>query len=184
MLFNGAILAGGQSKRMGKDKALLKVKGISMLEQNKQVLQKAGAKNICISRNDGLKNHIGDQFTNSGPLAGIHAAIAHSNDDPLLIIPVDLPLLTSDTLLPLVRTGIMNRVNCQFHGQNLPLLLFQPRQFIEPLYQTLREGRALSVGKFFSQFPAKLLPCPTPYTLVNTNTPDEWTAAHLQYSIS
>jgi molybdopterin-guanine dinucleotide biosynthesis protein A len=51
MSFMGVVLAGGESKRMGSDKALLTLNGENMLSRTVRCLQQANAEDVIISRN-------------------------------------------------------------------------------------------------------------------------------------
>jgi molybdenum cofactor guanylyltransferase len=50
----GAILAGGQSSRMGGDKATLSFQGTTLLKQMESLLQRSGIKDIYISRSNNV----------------------------------------------------------------------------------------------------------------------------------
>jgi len=172
--FTGVILAGGQSRRMGKDKALLQLGGETLLDRAYALLLDAGADQVLISRNDHLPGHTLDRFPNKGPLAGIHAAICESGNRPMLFVPVDLPLLNTNTLKRLVWEGIGYQTSVCYEGQSLPLLLYRPDDILQALESTLTAGKHLAVGRFFSQFPIRAIKLRHEDELLNTNTPDEW----------
>ena len=95
------VLAGGQSTRMGRDKALLEFRGRPLIERalaNLRILGFSPA--IAGNRPDlaGYASIIPDNYPGSGPLAGIEAALAASNDDLNLFLAVDLPLLPIEYL--------------------------------------------------------------------------------------
>ena len=98
---NAFILAGGQSTRMGRDKALLGFHGRPLIENMLTKLRTLGfSPRIVGSRPDlaGYAPIIPDNYPGSGPLAGIEAALAASNDYLNLFLPVDLPLLPAEFL--------------------------------------------------------------------------------------
>jgi molybdopterin-guanine dinucleotide biosynthesis protein A len=95
----GAVLAGGKSTRMGRDKALLDLQGRAFIQRIAETLQEVFQRVIVISdrgqgyRFLGLPIH-GDVLKNCGPLAGIHAALKYSSTDTVFIVSCDLPFLT------------------------------------------------------------------------------------------
>jgi molybdopterin-guanine dinucleotide biosynthesis protein A len=98
---NAFILAGGQSIRMGRDKALLHFRGRPLIEYALAKLRTLGFSPAIAGNRPDLAGYapvIADNYLGSGPLAGIEAAIASSNDDLNLFLPVDLPLLPIEFL--------------------------------------------------------------------------------------
>ncbi|HET7268291.1 MAG TPA: molybdenum cofactor guanylyltransferase, partial [Oleiagrimonas sp.] len=100
----GVVLAGGQSQRMGRDKALLDWHGRPLIEHQLATLQAAGVTRACVS---GLRpdyHGIADPLVAAGPVAGL-AGVANdiADDADLLVVPVDMPLL-SPSLLARLRT--------------------------------------------------------------------------------
>jgi molybdenum cofactor guanylyltransferase len=93
---NAFILAGGQSTRMGRDKALLEFQGRPLIVHAVARLRALGfSPYIAGSRPDlaACAPVIPDHYPGSGPLAGIEAALSSSNADLNLFLPIDLPLL-------------------------------------------------------------------------------------------
>lgn len=104
---NAFVLAGGQSTRMGRDKALIEFRGRPLIEHALDKLRTLGfAPRIVGSREDlsAFAPVIPDNYTALGPLAGIEAALAASShlvasdEDLNLFLPVDLPLLPVEFL--------------------------------------------------------------------------------------
>ncbi len=93
------MLAGGLSRRMGRDKATLLYRGRTLLEQACLLLEGAGF-TVAIAGvrpgRTGAGGAVPDRFPQSGPLGGIEAALStleHEPGQPVLFVPVDLPLL-------------------------------------------------------------------------------------------
>ncbi len=91
------VLAGGQSTRMGRDKALLRLGGQTLLDRA-LVLARQIAPRVAIlgSREKYAgtgERIIEDEFPGCGPLAGIHAALGASETDLSLFLSVDMPFL-------------------------------------------------------------------------------------------
>lgn len=98
-----AILAGGQSRRMGQDKALLQVQGRTLLER---VIERAGsiASEIFIVAYDrpeyerfGLRVVL-DRFPHAGSLGGIYTGVSEAVHDYCLALACDMPFINVDLL--------------------------------------------------------------------------------------
>lgn len=99
---NAFVLAGGQSTRMGRDKALLRLHGQTLLELALEKLRTLGfSPRIVGSRPDlsAFAAVIPDLHPQVGPLGGIEAALAASDAEQNLFLPVDLPWLPGEFLL-------------------------------------------------------------------------------------
>ena len=99
---SAVILAGGQSKRMGSCKALLKVDGQPILSRLCREL--SCFEPIFLSINQPLPTLfpsvelVQDIFDDCGPLAGIHAALSKTQKEALFCISCDLPFFSSELI--------------------------------------------------------------------------------------
>ena len=104
-----AVLAGGASRRMGQDKALMILNGKTLLERVCNEGRKAGLPVLIIGREAGklppsisLFESIPDTTPGLGPLGGLACAMkSHSNCD-ILLCACDLPEITSESFLWLI----------------------------------------------------------------------------------
>ena len=97
------IIAGGNSFRIGEDKAMLTLNGITIIERTFNLLQNIFSKTIIISNNTHnykflTKKIYKDIFPGLGPLSGIHSGLKHSQTNINFIISCDLPLINSQTI--------------------------------------------------------------------------------------
>ena len=98
-----AILAGGKSRRMGKNKVLLKYKNKSFIEN----IIKSGNKfkEILIISNDKKEYEkfclkvVEDIYKDKGPIGGIYTALINSKFNKVLCVACDMPLLSEETLI-------------------------------------------------------------------------------------
>lgn len=103
----GVILAGGRSVRMGTNKSLLMIDGMTIIERTVQLMRSLFPKNF-VSTNTPEDYEflnvptIADQIKNIGPLAGIHAGLVHSSTEKIFVISCDMPLMTKETIQFLV----------------------------------------------------------------------------------
>ena len=109
------VLAGGQSSRMGKDKALLKLSnGRTLLEQAQRVfaaLRPPEGVELLPTLVSGTRpGGVPDRVPTAGPLGGLQAIARHLEQkklrcDGLLVMPVDMPLLSPALLRQLCAAG-------------------------------------------------------------------------------
>ncbi len=99
----GIILAGGASRRMGKDKGLCEFKGKPLVTYAIDALIPI-CDNILISSNnteDYLKfgfDIINDEYKNIGPIGGIFSSLNKSNTKHNIIISCDTPFINTQLL--------------------------------------------------------------------------------------
>ena len=104
------ILAGGRSSRMGKDKALIKLGGKTMLENAVSFWQSMKSiDQVLISV--GPEDHfhdlpentlpVSDLYEGKGPMVGILSAFEKTDADVLYVSAVDMPNLDQAVLLPI-----------------------------------------------------------------------------------
>ena len=153
-LLNGFILAGGTSRRMGRDKALLDWHGRPLLAHMIDLLQ-AAADQVEVVGRDPLP----DRQPGLGPLSGIATALKISSTDANLIVAVDIPLLTKDFLIYL-RFRIQNSKHpllvCKIESQ-FPLCLGIRRELLPEIERRLSSGE-LSVRGFIEESRAEIIP--------------------------
>jgi len=90
------VLAGGQSRRMGTDKAFIDWKGRPLLQHALELAASVCPRLSIVGATDKFSRFgpvVEDHFLARGPLAGIHAALRSSKADLNLILAVDLPFL-------------------------------------------------------------------------------------------
>jgi molybdopterin-guanine dinucleotide biosynthesis protein MobB len=104
---SGAIIAGGQSSRLGFNKALLPIRGQPVIERVLETLSPIVLSIKIIANNPSAYQYLNietipDLRPGCGPLSGIHTALSLSKTEYVLIVSCDLPLLTADKLRPLL----------------------------------------------------------------------------------
>jgi molybdenum cofactor guanylyltransferase len=95
------VLAGGQSRRMGRDKAQLTLAGQPLIVHSLSALRAAGlAPEIAGARSDlsRFAPVIPDHSPDLGPLSGICAALESTTAPYSVFVPVDLPLLPTSLI--------------------------------------------------------------------------------------
>lgn len=99
------VLAGGQSLRMGSDKALLALVGQPLIEHALSILRNAGLSPVIAGARSDLSRFarvILDPNPDLGPLSGICASLESSSAPYAIFMPVDLPLLPPSVISYLI----------------------------------------------------------------------------------
>ena len=93
--FSGVVLTGGESSRMGRDKALIEVDGRPLVNVAVTALIDAGAQEVFSVGGDrealvglGLE-FVADEFPGQGPLGGIITGLAKATEDIVAILACD-----------------------------------------------------------------------------------------------
>ena len=110
MVVSAVILAGGQSRRMGTDKAFIKVNGTPLVVRTASMLRDAGIQYIhTVGRQPGLAALEIPTIveTNEGhhPLFGVATALDRLPDEHVLFVPCDLVNLGSNHIRALLEYG-------------------------------------------------------------------------------
>ena len=138
----GIILAGGQSRRMGQDKASLRVNGTSLLSRViSRVCEVEDISELIISHAKdqilptdiqceiSLKTAV-DFAQGEGPLIGIASALIQSTSITNLIVGADMPLVQPTLLNKLAE--VLEETN-PFAQESLPLWVLPKSDHIQPL---------------------------------------------------
>lgn len=102
-----ALFAGGESRRMGADKATLKLEGKPLWQRQLDTLRKLCPDQLVISarvRPPWAPTDIEvvlDEAPSQGPLSGLTAALRQMRSTHLLALAIDLPEMTTSHLLEL-----------------------------------------------------------------------------------
>jgi len=134
---SGFILAGGRSKRMGRDKALLDWHGMPLLNHMTALLQRATDDVKVVGR-----DHFPDRLPGLGPLTGIETALTVTSTDNNLIVAVDLPLLTADFLIFLRQAAEHSKsplLACKIRS-HFPLCFAIRRRLLPDVQRRLSKG--------------------------------------------
>ena len=152
----GFVLAGGNSSRMGADKALVQFAGQPLVARAVALLHEAGLNVSIAGARSALTFFapvIEDSQPGLGPLSGICAALASTSTELAVFLPVDLPLLPAPLLVFLLHHARFTDAAvtlCSVNGfaQSFPAVL---RRESLPVFESeLEAGR----GGCYSAFQA------------------------------
>ena len=135
MNFAAVILAGGESRRMGYDKAWLELNGQPLVARALSLVRRVGVDELFISGRAGVDySRLGcpvlfDVEPGGGPLGGIQRALETARAPLLLVLAVDLPNMTAEFLRNLAASceplaGVVPRMEGRFE----PLAAIYPRR--------------------------------------------------------
>lgn len=127
---SAALLAGGKSTRMGRDKCLLELAGLPLWRRQLNVLASLSDDLMVVAPERPAwlpadARFVPDAAPNSGPLAGLVAALSAMRHERLLVLAVDLPRVTPDLLARLAsaKTALVPQIGEPFE----PLCATYPR---------------------------------------------------------
>ena len=94
----GVILAGGESRRMGRNKALMHLGDETLIARTLKRIQTVTDETIVISNSANLYTELGvqvyeDLVPNSGALGGVYTGLNYAANNAVLCIACDMPLL-------------------------------------------------------------------------------------------
>ncbi len=145
MVFDGIILAGGQSKRMGSDKGLISYKGKQLVEYAIDLLTPF-CENIVISANNPQYSKFGlpviaDDMRDIGPVGGLLATLPKSQNRYSIVVSCDMPHLNSEAVNLLIE--YVKDATCYIpkHNRGIePLFGIYHQNFIHTLSETVNNG--------------------------------------------
>ncbi|MHB8158124.1 MAG: molybdenum cofactor guanylyltransferase [Desulfocucumaceae bacterium] len=188
MDISGIILAGGKSTRMGKNKALLEIGGLAMIERVIRVVSPACTE-IIIAGGENEFGHLGypivqDIYPGFGPLSGLHAGLSAAMNHYSFVTACDVPFLDG---------GLIKKMVMEIE-EGYGAVILKAGEFLEPLFSIYgkefvkaAESCILS-GQYKVTAPLALVRWKTVTIdpeeirdlnklLLNVNTPDEYEKA-------
>ncbi len=184
----GLVLAGGASKRMQQDKALLHYHGRSQLEWAYELIAPHCLATFVSVRTEHRADPIRAKFPQivdrqpgGGPLAGISAALVEHPKVAWLVVACDLPFVTETTLRQLIDARDPQRIATAYRSNHdgLPeplCAIWEPAA--RELAQAQLESGKNCPRKLLINSDCKLIELPEPRALDNVNTPDELNEAN------
>ena len=182
----GAILAGGLSRRMGFNKAEIKVGKETILERNVRLFTRifdtvmvvTSLENPC----EGLSTRvITDIHPKTGTLGGIYTALFHSNG-PVFIAACDMPSLDPEAIRAVIKaSGINGEFDAYIpfiRGRRHPMHALYRKSCLKPII-TMIEADNLRVSDLLEKLRIRTLTeddldgTPIAVSVANINTPEE-----------
>lgn len=158
-MFEGFVLVGGKSSRMGADKYSLKIGGETFLTRAVNALSEVceNRVKIVLNQTQTIETNqpiIRDVYENRGALGGIHAALKNCETKFAIILAVDLPFVTTEAIKNLANFTLASNkylafVPRQTDGKPQPLCgIYRAGYCLPTLEKLLNENDSASVNDF------------------------------------
>ncbi|MCS7261227.1 MAG: molybdenum cofactor guanylyltransferase [Anaerolineae bacterium] len=186
-----AVLAGGQSRRMGRDKAFLSVGGKPVIQRVFERVAPLSDDLILVTNTpDKYAAYtdyriVGDVHPGKGSLGGVYSALIAARHPHCLIVACDMPFLNTRLLKYLARLARFwdyDVVVPVISGRWETMHAVYSKRCLDPIEECLRRGK-LRVCDFFEKVrlcvvePDRLERFdPFLRSFLNMNTPEEWRA--------
>ena len=185
----GVLLAGGNSSRMGRNKALMTLAGHRLVDRALAALRDLFDDLLLVTNSPDLYADLGvrmvpDLVAGKGALGGIHSAIHHADTPHCLVVACDMPFLNADVLRYLVEQRAGHDVVVpSVHGRPQPLHAVYGKACLQPIARRLQTDR-LNVVSFFPDVRVREVTAeelvgfdPEGLSFRNLNTPEEFADA-------
>ena len=182
-----AIIAGGQSRRMGRDKAFVELGGKTLIERVIARSANVGqTETILITNKPAQYAHLGlpmhrDILPDKGSLGGIYTALARAKSPDALVLACDMPFVNADLLRYMVEQcrDDIDIVVPTVDGYPQALHAIYKKTCIAPIAEQLAANR-LKIIRFYDQMRVHYLDeadyapfDPQGRSFANLNTPEE-----------
>jgi molybdopterin-guanine dinucleotide biosynthesis protein A len=127
---SGAVLAGGESTRMGQNKALLEIKGGKLIRIAVDNLRHVFS-DVFVAGPRALQAFVDvpvyeDIYKGFGPIAGLHTAFSYASHSHIFILSVDMPFINRKIIRQICESSSPDKVNLPVCGNPQPLCAIYP----------------------------------------------------------
>ncbi|HIE39099.1 MAG TPA: molybdenum cofactor guanylyltransferase [Anaerolineales bacterium] len=191
----GVVLAGGASRRMGRDKAFLELDGRPLVRIVLDRMSRLCAEVLLVAAETPRYVDLGapvvaDRFRGVGVLGGLHAGLAAAGYELILAVGCDMPFLNLDLLRAFVGWAEGFDVAILRHGEQVePLHGAYRRTCLPAMEAAVRSGERRIIS-FFPQVrvryvsPQEVAPFdPDLRSFLNINTPEEWERVRAEWEV-
>jgi molybdopterin-guanine dinucleotide biosynthesis protein A len=186
---SGAILAGGKSRRMGRDKSQLVLGGETLIARAVRTLGAVCDDLIIVTNTPeqfaGLGARLtGDVIPDGGALSGIHAGLVAARHEFALVVACDMPFLNLALLrrMALLTPG-HDAVVPRWQGEFEPLHAVYSHNCIAAIEPLLRQGGGRII-EFYERIHVRYVERdeivqsdPDGLSFFNVNSPEDWARA-------
>jgi molybdopterin-guanine dinucleotide biosynthesis protein A len=150
---SAAVLAGGRSSRLGRNKALLPLGGKTVIETVLDEVSRCVDSITIITNSPEEFTNLGypcraDLLPGGGPLSGIHAALTHCGTEYVLVVSCDIPLVSLTLFDELIEALPGNDIVIFKHSQFEPLCALYRRTCIPALEDLISHGEYRIIDLF------------------------------------
>lgn len=153
---SGVLIAGGKSRRMGRDKRFLEVSGNSVFDRTLHVLRETLAETIVVLAEpvDSLDVHgcrvVYDFIQNAGSLGGLYTGLMASSQPRIFAVACDMPFLNSDVIRFMASFDVnADVVVAELAGRYQPMHAVYSQRCV-PFLRAMADQHDLKIQKLFS----------------------------------
>lgn len=183
---SGFLLAGGQSSRMGRNKALLELGGRTLVEIGLSKLRVACREVSLVGNHAELARFgvpvVPDAIAGCGPLGGIVAGLEASASEWNVFLAVDAPFVPVEVLRMLLTASEAEGAVCvmaEAVGRPQPLAAIYAKSALPTLRAELAAGRLKLISAIKAAGVVRYLQFDEEEWFRNLNTPEEFAEAEL-----
>lgn len=182
------VLAGGHSRRLGRDKALLPWRGRTLIEYLAGRLQKFSDDVLVITGPEIRYTDIlnvpifADELKDAGPLGGLYTGLKHARYSYSLVVACDMPFV-GRTVLELLKSNVDSSVQAVvpcIENHRVPTLAIYHKDCLSIIEKLHKQGR-LALQALLDSVSLKIISeeelrsvDPTLRSFVNINTKADW----------
>lgn len=164
---------------------MLMFRGQTLLEHARILVRSVGAQLVLVSGRPELIDGIPDLLPHCGPPGGLYAILHYIKNhqgldgSPVLLLPVDMPLLSKATLNTLLAASAQHPC-CHFDGEVFPCVMPASVELYEHLHDLFAQGTTLGGSRSmksilrFLQAEALSVKQINASDFLNANTPQDW----------
>ena len=184
--FSAAILAGGQSRRMGRDKSMLEIGGVPVIRRIADILGRM-FEEVFVVANEKLEFErmglavVGDIHPGNDSLGGLHTAVATASGSHVFVAGCDMPLLRPALICGLASLlGDWDVVIPVKDDYPEPLCAFYGKACASHIEESISRGRLKMIGFHEEVRVRRVLEAvwrkwdPEGASFLNANTPEEF----------
>ena len=148
----GVILAGGKSSRFGSNKALAMVDGKPLIQHVADLMSSLFPECILITNTPAEYEFLSlpmthDRYQDSGPLAGIHAALLKISTPRAFVVACDMPNLSPELI----------QYICNINEQEYEVIIPSPEKGQEPLFGIYHKKSLEVIESYLQQKDFKII---------------------------
>lgn len=182
------VLAGGRSRRLGCDKALLPWRGRTLIEYLVAYVQKLSDDVLVVTGAERRYCDVldvpifADEIRDCGPLGGLYTGLKHARYPYSFVVACDMPLV-SRAVIDVLKSNIEGSVRAivpYIHNHRVPTLAIYHKDCLCAIEKLLARGR-FSLQALLDSVPLKIISeeklravDPTLRSFVNINTRTDW----------
>lgn len=177
-----AVLAGGQSRRMGRDKAFLPYGRSTLIEETVRPLEKLfNEVLVVVSPGQDVPSlswrTAADDVSGEGPLRGILTGLRNARNEAVFILACDAPGLSAAVVqkIAAASAGADIAIVVTYGGLREPLLGVYRKSVVPDIEALLRSGER-SILPLFGRVKMREVPFERRDIPANINTPEEYRA--------